>query len=351
LLSPFLLRAGLVVMSDMQGVFFLLLALNAFISLHTNNNRKYFLLFIIGVAGAVMTRYAMSLLLAPMLAYTGYLLLKQGTKATGHVLLALLLTGILLAPQLMMWFMKERGSFHVSWLTEWSPLNFMQTTFVNSNGNYHYTAQNILYAFLSFFHPGFCFCALFAVFFRKQIDLNNPVIKLSGLSLLLYGILLAGIPFQNLRFIIPAFPFFLLILFPVFEALEPKMKKYGILVFSALILFQLTLFVRAFLPFYKDNKEEKEIAEQCALFPNGHLYTFSITGAIEFYGASFSVIEMGNQKIDHLPNNSYLLFNKTAFEKEYEGKAPMLNYQFIATHYQLTEVKHWTGGWTLYAIR
>jgi hypothetical protein len=243
------------------------------------------------------------------------------------------------------------GFLGKGWMNEWSPMNFFLTTFKNQNGHYHYQVQNIVYAFFSFFHPGFLFCGLLLVFFRKEIQLNQFLTRTILLSIALYSLFLAGIPFQNLRFIIPAFPLFLILMFPVYRAAVLKIKFNPNMLATGVILIQLALFTRAFIPFYKDNAEERSISQVCSQLPPWSIYTFSIDGALRFYGIQLQKDNLWDKKLETLQKNSFLLFNLPAFEKEYAGLNPMINFEFIRTHSDLHVQKQLEGGWTLYEIR
>ncbi len=349
LLSPFVLRAGLTDMSDLLATFFVILSWYCFIVLGQIYTRKHTFLFTLAASAAVMTRYACALLVLVPAIIVVYRSLKH-LRLTDYLVLLLILSLISL-PHFAIRHSKPFAFLATDWMQEWSPMNFFLTSFKNGNGHYSYQVQNIVYAFLSFFHPGFLFCGFILVFFRNKIQLKDPLTKTLLLSISLYCLFLAGIPFQNMRFLIPAFPLFLLFFFPVYPELISKLNVTPRLFVAGVIVIQIGLFTRAFIPFYKANSEERSIAQACTKLPPGSIYTFSINGALNFYGIVLQKDNLWDKKLDTLQKNSFLLFNLHSFEKEYTGLNPMINYEFIRSHSDLHEMKQLPGGWTLYEIR
>ncbi len=349
LLSPFLLRIAFTDMSDMPALCLLLAAWYAFVRLEENYSVFFLSLFTAASCSAVMTRYGAFLLLLP----PGFRIIQKYIRRISlrDILLTVAPLFLFSLPYLLLHNNPFRLGLEHPWATEWSPLNFLRSSFTNSNGNYHYTVQNIIYAFLSFFHPGFLFCGVLLVFYYRSINLTNTLNRILIISLVLYAFLLAGIPFQNLRFPILAFPFFLLLVFPVYMQVSSMIKFNPIWLTTGIVLIQLGLFTKAFIPFYNSNKQERLIAMDCQAYPIHRLFTFSISGALAFYNPEYTITDLWEHKLDSVPPNSYLLFNKDAFEKEYAGKNPMINYDFITKNYKLTTLKQWPDGWTLYEIR
>jgi hypothetical protein len=349
LLSPFMLRAALTDMSDLLATFFVTLGWYCFVVLLQAYSRKHLILFALAAAAAFMTRYAcILLLLVPAL----ILIYKTIRKLRGSdYLLILLIAGIVFSPHFLIRHTKPLAFLSQGWMNQWSPMNYFLNSFHNSNGHYQYQVQNIVYAFLSFFHPGFIFCGIALLFFRHQIQINNLVTKSLLLSIALYALFLAGIPFQNMRFIIPAFPLFLIFFFPVYPELVSKIKFDTRILILTIVCLQLALFARAFQPFFKANQTERIIAKACLTVPPGSIYTFSIDGALRFYGVELQKENLWDKQLETIQKKSYLLFNISAFEKEYAGRNPMLNYEFIRKHSLMHEMKQLPEGWTLYELR
>ncbi len=349
LLSPILLRSSLTCMSDSLAIFFVLLAWRSFQLLTVSFSRKNLFLFVFAATASVMTRYACILL---VVVPAGVIAVQYIRKLKPLDFLFLFLFLFLPAiPHLLVRHAQPLAFLHSAWMQAWSPMNFLRSGFHNQNGNYQYQVQNIVYAFLGFFHPGFVCCGVLLFFWWKTIDWKQGFNRLLVLSICIYSLFLAGIPFQNLRFIIPAVPLFLILFFPVYRAALGNVKACTLLIVFGVAVIQLGLFARALYPFYKANSEERAIASQCASLPSRSLYTFSIDGALKFYGITLQPENLWDKKLDSIRANSYLLFNLPLFEKEYAGKNPMLNYEYIRTHSQLHKLKQLQGGWILYEIR
>lgn len=352
LLAPYLLRASLVVMSDMLAVFFLAGAYYYMVKYRVFLQGRYFFMFIALAMAAIATRYAsFVLLIVPGLFIKTDFLKHFRWKAfiaSGIVSVLIALPHFLLRSKAPLAFLGH------DWITGWSPANFFKNSFFTADGHEQYPVYNILYVFYNLFHPAYCFAGVVLMLLSIK-HFKRSKMLIPGVSILLYALFLAGIPLQNLRFLLLSFPLVVIVLYEGFKELMDYLVEKGnfsspkkITVYVLIALIQLTLFYRVFMPFYHDNKIEEQVAEEVLKYPGIPIYTFSIDGALKAYGANNKIISMYNTKLDSVKGQKLVLFNEAEFADEWKGQPPMLNWQYLQQKYLLTKVKDLPDGWTLY---
>ncbi|MBL0342343.1 MAG: hypothetical protein IPP71_16405 [Bacteroidetes bacterium] len=239
-------------------------------------------------------------------------------------------------------------------LQSWSLLNCFSRNFSTVDGISQYALPNILFIFSSFVHPGFLFPGLFFIFLIWY-NKNQPSFLFKPLvfGILLYTIFLCGIPFQNTRFLVPVLPFFLIICFPSYLTIlswfHYRRKLFYLFIFIVVTI-QFFLVYRALLPFYKVNMVEKEITAMVLKHEPKSIYTFGLDGALRSYGFTGELINLFDHPLDSVVNGSFLVFNKSACEKQWKGRNPMINFEFILKSEQVKLIDTFTGGWELYEI-
>jgi hypothetical protein len=354
LLSPYLLRASLVVMSDMLAAFFVTASYYYCFKYKAAIEGKYFFWFVTFAMAAIATRYAaIIVLVAPGISIKLNFLRHFKWKA--FALSAIAVCTIAL-PHFLLRYNNPLAFIHHDWVTEWSPTNFFKNTFVTADGNAHYTFYNIVYVFFNLIHPAFCFAgliflAIYIIYLKENKSASHSVL---GISIMLYALFLAGIPLQNMRFLLLSFPLIAVLFFPAYA----KLRKYlsdkknlmnGVMVL--VILAQLGLFYRVFKPFYRDNKVDKQIATEMLKYPNTPIYTFSIEGALRAYEVNNEIVNLYNVKLDTVKNlqgDKLVLFNENQFSEEWRGQNPMLNWEYLQKNNKLNKIEELPDGWALY---
>jgi 4-amino-4-deoxy-L-arabinose transferase-like glycosyltransferase len=354
-LSPYMLRASMVVMSDSLCTFFVTAAFYHFIKYKRGIETKHLVWFAFCALAAVNTRYgAFVLLITPsvIIAYTFFKNFK-----IKPFLLALVIVLALILPHLLLRSKDPLAFINHDWLVDWSFTNCFKSKFTNANGYAHYALPNVVYVFYNFFHPDFCFAGLILgictiLNFRKNRVADIGVICI---SILLYALFIAGTPLQNLRFLQLSFPLVALLLFAGYTELYSRhnwfKKPFVIGVYSIVMFIQLAAFSHAFLSFYEDNQTEKRVAQAVLKHPGIPIYTFSINGALEAYGVQNRLIELYNIKLDStniIKGPKLVLFNE---DQLYQGNIPPIviaNYEYLRTHYKQSAAEDIKGGWSLY---
>ncbi len=352
ILSPYLLRASVVVMSDILALVFSLAAFLSIINYLKSEQKPFFLMALTFSLLAGFTRHhAFVILIIPM-AYAAFQVIKK--KDYLLILYSILISFVAIFPTI--WLKGNDFSNFTGhqWFTDWSPLNWFKNSFTTSDGQADYRFPNIIYGFFYLVHPGFLFPGIVLIAFFRKTDFGNPILRLILAMIILNGMFIAGIPFQNLRFHILIYPFAIIFLYSAFvrisSILITKNKlKIGVIVFVALV--QIALFAYLFEKFNSSNKIEKVIATTIGDYPGNPVYTFAIDQAINTYQPEKDIENIWHNKYENFQPGSLFLFNEQKFKKQWEGKNPWINWQNVNKNYTLETLETLPEGWVLYEIQ
>jgi hypothetical protein len=348
-LSPYLLRASMVVMSDMLSLMFVLAAFYFFYKHWYFRRNKFLVAFTAFSTAAIATRYASFILLA----IPAVIILSRFVKkfSLPVLLLTIVVSAIIIAPHLLIRQSNPTAFLHNSWLENWSMKNLFLATFDTQDGHAKYLFPNFIYAFFNWFHPGFLFAGILLFVFVKKVGYRRNTIRIIIGSVFLYAIFIAGIPYQNLRFLILPFPLVLIILFPVaLDILRKFSTKQNQWIIGFVSIMQLVIFIRVFIPFYQLNKLEKAIVYELRdNKENGPVYTFEMEGALHSYGVRNEIYGLWDKECDSIKTPALLLFNEDKFSKQWVGTKVMANYEEIKKR-KLTDLRDFGYGWKLSKI-
>jgi hypothetical protein len=350
-LSPFMLRGAIVVMSDVFCAMWITVSFYVFTRYYFSFAPRYFLIFAITTTAAVMTRYAaLVVLVVPSLAFC-FLFLKHFNLK--YFLLAFIAILFLMIPHFLIrssdpfMFMKQGQ------LNGWSIRNFFLSTFFTSEGHATYPLPNALYGFYNWFHPGYCFYGIIAIFFFRKKNFQAGIVRILLASILAYSFFIVGIPYQNLRFMVVTFPLVSIIFFPavmsLWEFISSRFASQTIVILMY-VLIQAALFTRAFLPFYRYNVFEKKAAEEINKLPGFAVYTFGMEGALHSYDVRNKIIGLGSGKSDTVISTALLLFNAKQLSEQWAGTLVMSNYEAIIQNKKIKRIKLFNNGWELSEI-
>ena len=338
-------------MSDVLCLCFVMGSFYFFIK-YVSGSEKSFLFFILFATAAFMTRYAAAIILFfPLIVSIKYFLKTLNIKL---FLLSCLGVVLVFAPYYYFKNGNMRGMVQHYSIFGWDISNMFKRNFVTADGTQHYTLPNFIYCFSNLFSPGYFFAGFIVLFFVSKKHFNNSISKLVLLSWIAYSVFLGGIPFQNNRILLLSFPLVLIFLFPAtiscWKYVQEKIK-FQKTVIVLICLCQLALFTRAFIPFYKYNRTEKEIISEMIQRKQSIVYTSEVTAALHAYEVPQKVVDLWDKPIDTIEKPSLLLVNLPKFEKQWKGMNVMNNYNFIKANSSLTLIKTFNGGWELYEIR
>ena len=348
---PFLLKMGLIVMSDAVALVFVVLSFYFFFKSHLKNT-SLAPIFIFATC-ALMTRYASLFITFPIIVYASHLVVKR--KKYKQFVIATLLSIVIGIPFLIFqWGALFEASSNY-FLKVWSTANYFKSNYTTEDGTQHYMFSNLIYTLYVFFHPGFIFIGFILSLitlkkYKSLVEFHQKILMIcSGL----YILFLAGIPFQNPRVLGLLFPLILILLFPAFTKLmEIKyIKQFFIPIGIVCVGLQLVFFLMTFRHIFSRTNAEKEIATMIQPYQGATLYSFDVDLAMRGRGLDFEYKNMFIERYQNFHKNDLILFDPTRYEAQWKDKTPMLNWRFIEQNYTLKVVETHPEGWKLYQIQ
>ena len=113
-------------------------------------------------------------------------------------------------------------------LSSWNISNWFRSGFDLTS----YNSINIIFAFFPVLHPIIFIAGILVLPFIRFSDFEEPVLKISAISFIIYSLFIAGFPFQHFSTLIITFPALIIILFPAIlrvihltEYFRPKFIK------------------------------------------------------------------------------------------------------------------------------
>jgi hypothetical protein len=351
--APVFFSSSFVCMADISALMSVL-AMFFFGQNVLQNNKNAVITAIFG-AFALLMRFAMAGLVVPFAMMLTWHLWKQ--KKYGIWLTALLVGGLVLS--LHFWLKINAAWFpaHHGIMQDWSFLNLFKRNFQSIDGSMSYFLPNGLLVLSVLMHPGFCLllCGLFFLF--KKTDLHLLDKKILLCCLICYLLLIGGTTAQAHRFLLPAYSIVLLLLFPAFD----RFISYGFTYFKTPTLCGLALMYalqicfcfRYFKPLLERNQEEQKMATILSkhLGSGQILYGFDWDIALKTYLPALQHRNLWVKQYDNFESGTYVIFNKSALEKQWTGKNPMLNWQKMNEMQRLDSIDLLPKGWVLYQIR
>jgi hypothetical protein len=356
--SPYLVQSSLVAMTDIFTTFCVVAAFYFGKKYIQTTSTKWLIGFTWFACYAVFTRYISGLALVPIGITVLYSWQKNREWRQAFVLLIPLALSAL-----HLYFKQEATKSFLAhqWLIHWNISNLFSTDFQTLDGFQSYFIPNILYAFSPFVHLGFLSIGivLISYYLIKRphfYSLKNAM--LVGSSIFIYNLFLAGIPFQNKRFLLITFPFIVLFLYPVFQSLSSKICRYPYFKkiythFLIIILLSVNVIVTAYVmkSVVQVNRLEATISEGLISYEGAELYTFAIDVALQGRGRKFDYKNMWKDEYEQFTKGSLVLFNESQFETQWEGKNPMINWNRINKNHSLKQLNSFGSGWYLYEIQ
>lgn len=349
-LSPYMLRGSLMVMTDLLTTFFSTSALYHILSYQIKPTFRSLVLLTAGATLAFFTRYAVAPLLAlPCLAVVGTMF---SQKKWSHLLAAAGVVFICFLPFLLI----KQGSTHEfanhHLMTTWSALNAFRRSFTGPDGTANYQIINLVTVFYHLFHPAYIFPGMVLAVFVRKADVQKPYVKLLLASVLLYSLFISGLNFQNKRYLILSFPLIAICFFPAWQRIRAQLSRtvFAVAV-AAITCIQLTFFAYLFRSFYKISQTEKLLVKEVSALPPTLLYTFELNMAFESYGVVHQLQSLYDIQIDSFHTNSLLLINEAKWQNQWKEQNPVINMNYVRSHYETEFLNQFPEGWTLYRIR
>jgi len=358
--SPYWVRSGMASMSDALGVTLVAISLWAATRYREDEAGKWLFGLVILIPLAALVRYPVALVCGGV-----FLIALPGAIRKKHFL-PLLLGSIGVAGLAWFHFRRPDAGFQGHhFLETWSPLNGFRSSFTMADGNFSYPLPNLVYALAPFAHPGYLGIL--------GISLPLALIRWPRLSshmkyyilvAVLYMLFIAGIPFQNTRFLLPVLPILFLLLVQhegLWNLGVFKRRWLALGIGGVILLVNLFLVQRSNQNMWASSKFEREVAAN--IFdqkPDVKLFTFGLTGALRYYGGeAASVHDLWDEsrspeawQAENRPaSGDWVLFNEDAFAEQWKGKSPMVNWQRLQTQFDWVKITNFAGGWTLHALQ
>ncbi|NHN27442.1 hypothetical protein FIA58_017315 [Flavobacterium jejuense] len=350
LLSPYFLRSGLVVMSDMLSMLFIVITFYHFYKSFLLNSAFTYVFFF--ASCALMSRYASLVITFPIIILATYFVLKR--KAIKDFILGSLLSLLICIPFIVLQWKNLSSGTSNYFLNAWSFSNYFKSSYETIDGMQSYLLPNLVFVFSVFVNPGFIFTGLILLFIifsnlKSRITFFH---KTTILSIAMYLSFLAGIPFQNTRVLTLVFPLVLLFFYPTFHKLTQFkwIQKNVVTLSIVVILVQVTFCIYAFKTVYKRTLFEKELSITLEPYQGSVLYGFEYDVALKGRGLNFNYRNMYNKLYNDFKENEFVFFNPILLKKQWNGKNPMINWNLMEKSYHLKVIKTFDDNWKLYQL-
>jgi 4-amino-4-deoxy-L-arabinose transferase-like glycosyltransferase len=363
------IQSSLVVMSDIPALCWALVSA-ILLWTYINGTHRFWLLPLAAIflTLAGITRWLYLILTIPWIA--AVFMVWRGRIRWRESVVAIIAAGSICLPQILYSRSNPQPVLKHAWAQGWSPSNILQQMFETIEGRFEYTTVNgLFYArpvydayYLAPVFTPFLLLGLWRLLREKKFA---ALLMLVGWVLLPY-IFLAGIPYQNIRFPLIAFPAVAILAGCGLEYAAQFIGRfislqYAYAALSALILFgvghSLDVGTRTIRDFIAHQQEDKQVAVWAGeRVPEGAtVYTFGLTLTLQHY-TSLNVHELFyetpttlNQK--WTPGQTdYLLLNVWNIEKQWVGLDPQLDYHWLRDIRGLIRLGK-NGYYTLYRIK
>lgn len=236
------------------------------------------------------------------------------------------------------------------WLQNWNLLNLFKSNFFTIEGPRNNHFINLFYICFTFFHPIFCVFGPFIiiVFLKNEIRRLTNYQILILISIILFSLFLGGIPYQNKRYLIPAFAFLFILIFPTFRYIQ-NFRFFKILL-AAFFMIQMLLIIYFGKQYYDRNLLEKSIVADMKRYQNKTLYVFDIDVAMKGRGLHFRYKNLFVEKYAIFEKNALVLINEKQLESEWKDKNPLINWENIKKKCVLVKLETRHKAWSLYEI-
>ena len=346
--SPFLLRQGLVVMSDVPALALFMASYGATLRWWTSHRWSDLAVAVLLSGLSVCFRLA-ALPMVAVLAGSWVLGLWRGSRGRVRALFVVGSTAVGMALVVVLWDRIAEGGL----LADWSPANWFRSELRSDDGVLRHALPNLAYAFLVPVHPGLLPIGLLVLPFVRPGDLKWPAGAMAGLLALVYLVFVAGMPYQNDRVLLFAQPFVVVALAPAFGrawswAQGTRWRPHRI--WPLMLVLQLGLGVRAVLPFVRQARVERAVAAELQALGAAHVYTHGLGAALDVLLPEATITELWYGDIATFEPGAYVVVGPGRLDDQWSGLAPATNWD-RARRQGLEEVEADLHGWSISRVR
>lgn len=349
--SPFLLRMGICVMSDMLCTASFCCAFYFLLRWKKDGRLSQWLWFSVFVSAAVSMRYAAGAPLIPLSVLVLPLLWKR--RQLPFLLFSALVFLLLLSPNLLLYKAYLQANDSNFWLWSWKFSHLFSRHFADTpDGAFTYPLPNLLFQFSMFIHPGFYLLGAVSLFFLRKSDFMGERSWI-WIVILFYLLFLAGLPRQNVRFQVFIYPLILLLYLPASLRIYSKLIEF--FKFSNLVLLGISLLCLSVFLCYKGtanmislNRTEKEVVHQLGEYPRRYpVYTLGIEGAISHYLPDREARTLYKPDVSFSADTLLSCLQTRGFLAQWTGKATGDNYLKLLTNYRSTDSSQLSHDWQI----
>lgn len=356
--SPFLLQSSMVAMTDISTTFFLIGAFYFGLKYEKETRLKWLFYFTWFFCSAVFIRYVAIIPLSMI----GLLVAVTWLRKLKWIHLSVILIPVLFIAVHVHFKQNEMGMFlSHQWLVNWSPINMVRYSFETVDGSHSYSLPNIFYAFSPFVHIGFLLIGSLLVVVYLKVHRNILTQKHTLLicaAVGIYALFLAGIPFQNKRFLLITFPLIVVLLSPAYQSVVDFVKdklsissRYIVFTVACLILVNIGLTIYVMRAPVQRSLMEKRIARLLSPYQGKTLYAFDIDIALRGRGCKFDYKNLWVEEYVNYEIGGLVIFNEEKLAQQWKGMNPMINWNKLKKNHELILQKSFGEGWNLYEIK
>lgn len=364
-LSGVIIKSGMVVMSDMPGLLFVILSVYYFSRYRAGNHIKHILLMGAFLSFSILIRYA-NILMVLLYVIIFVIDARSNKKPINvkHYALSLLIALVIFSPQLyyilklgIPYFTTEKGPG--LWFLNWNPLNFFKKDFFTNEGLMNYRFWNLFFYSSFVFHPLYLFVFglgfISGVYYCFKNSFKTIILFLIP-WILIHVIYLAGCPFQSGRYALSFFP--PLAIMASIGIAEIKInvrykKIFTVFAFSLLLIYGI-IHINTFV----SSKSEDLLTVNYLknnIPANSLLLSFEITGAVNHYTninhRDLYYYNPGtiSQLIDSAKTDIYMIIPETKMQTQWKGLTLEKTYNYIKENYNLQKLYE-ISYYTIYRV-
>ncbi|SEQ12493.1 glycosyltransferase family 39 protein [Flavobacterium urocaniciphilum] len=347
--SPILLIHSVLSMSDLLSCCLLLLTFYHFLVYLEKSKDRSFLIGVCFCLIALLTRYATGIIVLPITIMVFLKLWKD--KPLKLLLISIPILLIIIAPHIVIKSQKSLQFLSHSWLQNWNILNIFKSDFVTQEGPRSNHFINLIYICFTFLHPIFMFFGLGIIGYsiKNRFRKWNKYQILLAVSILVFSLFIGGIPYQNKRYLIPAFALIVILIYPQVKNII-SFFNYKKPIYFVVFFIQLSFTFYFGKQFLDRNKLEKSIVKEMKPFQGNTLYIFDIDVAMQGRGLQFNYKNLFIEKYKVYEKNALILINEKQLEKDWKDKNPLINWNQIQNQCELKKLQLTNKDWSLYQI-
>jgi hypothetical protein len=355
LTAPFFIRMGIVSMSDMLAVAGMLGAIRYSTNSMSRANTMELLWAGWWAGVAVSARFAMIGLLSIWFLGVCIALLRQRHWLGIFCLIVAGFVGVF--PHFWVKWPLTGIWGHNNLIHDWSVWHWVSRSFGTvGEGIQTYWAPNLVHVASVWVHPAFCLALPFWLILFKRTDLVWPPQRWLLASLIAYSLMIAGLPVQSLRFLLPAWVGILILLYPSIDRtvaygayFTPQILRW-VLIIGIIIQVGGTIYYLR--PVIERQRQEQAFAQRLRplLQPNAQLYSFEVDIALKTYLPDYRYHNLWERRYDQFPSGAYLFVNPDRWAHQWANQNPMLNLEIARAKHAPKQIATWPDGWQLLQI-